>query len=156
MAKPSAIITSLEDCPDWLDRGLAKAYWEAEYFLPALDLQGTESYLLRLGQPMPGLISALQMFDVQRFAILTAFNPASVLLSATENRSRNALLRERLAPYTRLMYGSRSQSRDGHWVEDGFWALDIDLERAAAIGLDFGQAAIVCWEKGALPALWWL
>jgi len=33
MSIPAAIITKLEDCPDWLDRRLAKACREAEYHL---------------------------------------------------------------------------------------------------------------------------
>ncbi|MCB0577589.1 MAG: DUF3293 domain-containing protein, partial [Saprospiraceae bacterium] len=41
-------------------------------------------------------------------------------------------------------------------AEESFWAFGIDAARAVALGRRYGQNALVWWEPGATPALWWL
>lgn len=156
MSIPAAIITKLEDCPDWLDRTLAKAYWEAEYHLESPDLKDEGSILFRFDAQSKELDPYLDAWDVQSFAIITAFNPGSMPLPLEENLLRHAALRERLQPHCRVLLNSTGQNSDGSWQEQGFWALDIDLDKAAEIGTAFGQAAIVCWKRGSPVELWWL
>lgn len=155
MSKPSAIIAKLEDCPNWLDQTLAKAYWEADYLLEALDLKSKKNWVFRFGASSPALERELAKFEVQRFAIVTAFNPGSVVLPLEENLLRHEHLRKRLTPHCRLLRNSTGQNPKGEWQELGFWVLDIDLELAADIGLEFGQHAIVCWQTGGKAELWW-
>ena len=156
MSIPAAIITKLEDCPDWLDRRLAKAYWEAEYHLESPDLKDEGSILFRFDAGLAVLDPFLDTWSIQSFAIITAFNPGSLLLPLEENMRQHAALHESLLPHCRTLLHSTGQNTDGSWQEQGFWALDIDLERAAKIGAEFGQQAIVCWKRGGPIALWWL
>ena len=156
MSKPSAIITTLEDCPQWLDRSLAKGYWEADYFLQSLHLQDERKMRFRFEQPDLELQQQLDHWAIDTFAIITAFNPGSVLLPLDENLGRHHQLQESLFPHCKMLRDAIGQASDGTWQEQGFWALDIDLEQAAAIGSSFGQLAIVCWARGNPAALWWL
>ncbi len=156
MSKPSAIITKLEDCPDWLDRRLANAYWEADYLLQPILLPDEGTLRFRFDVSFSGLERLLKQADIQSFTIITAYNPGSIPLSPEENRQRHVQLQERLVPQCRFLRDSIGQSPDGVWQEPGFWALDIDLEIAVELGREFGQNAIVCWKRGARPELWWL
>lgn len=156
MSKPTAIITSLEDCPLWLDRTLLNAYREAEYFLQPILFPDQAPLLFSFGRPFSDLQYELEQADIQNFVILTAFNPGSQALSPEENLQRHELLRVQLMPMCRLLRDSVSQSSEGEWREKGFWALDVDLEKAVDLGRAFGQNALVGWEKGAEPGLWWL
>ena len=156
MSIPAAIITKLEDCPDWLDRMLAKAYWEAEYHLESPNLKDERSILFRFEARSKDLDPYLDAWNIQSFAIITAFNPGSAVLSLEENLHWHAALRETLLPHCRVLLNSTGQNTDGSWQEQGFWALDIDLEKAAEIGAEFGQQAIVCWKRGRPVELWWL
>ena len=46
---------------------------------------------------------------------------------------------------------------DENWPpEESFWALDIPLEKAVELGRQFGQNAIVVWQNGGYPELWWI
>jgi hypothetical protein len=156
MSNPTAIITKLEDCPDWLDRMLAIAYWKAEYYLELQDLKGDCNILFQFEVWSEALELYLKKWDIQTFAIITAFNPESALLLLAENLRRHAALRESLAPHCRMLLNSTGQNADGSWQEQGFWALDIDLAKAAEIGTEFGQSAIVCWKRNEPVELWWL
>ena len=156
MSKPTAIIAKLEDCPDWLDRTLAKAYWDADYRLESLNLEDEGMLLFRFDTPTPVLDRLLEQFDIQTFTIITAFNPGSIMLSLEENSMRHERLREHLLPMCRILRDSTGQSPQGGWQEHGFWALDLDLDQAVDLGRVFGQLAIVCWRRGRLAELWWL
>ena len=156
MSIPAAKITKLEDCPDWLDRTLAKAYWEAEYHLEWPDLGDKGSTLFRFEAGSKVLEQYLDESNIQSFAIITAFNPRSVQLPQEENLLHHAALHQRLSLECRMLLNSSSQNSDGSWQESGFCALDIDLKKAAEIGIEFGQHAIVCWKRGSPVALWWL
>ncbi len=154
MSKPSAIITKLEDCPVWLDRMLLKAYLEADYLLESLDPPPAKRLLFRFDQPANALEQHLKQFDIQSFAIITAFNPGSNVLPLEENLRRNELLVQKLLPHCSLLRKSMNQNAAGEWQEPGFWALNLDLKLAVEFGRDFDQLAIVCWKRGEAVQLW--
>lgn len=156
MAKPLAILKSLEDCPDWLDRTLLIAYRNADYWLQPLEFPEENWRLFRFDAVSHDFENTLKLFDIQSFTIITAYNPGSVLLPEAENLARHARLREILTPQCRFLRKSVSQAPGGDWQEPGFWALDLDLDLAVELGRHFGQSAIVCWQRGEQPALWWL
>jgi len=156
MSKAATKIAKPEDCPDWLDRTLALAYLSADYLLESLIPEDGKWVLFRFDQPSPAIAAQLDLFNIQSFAIITAFNPGSRRFNREENLLRHAQLREQLAPHCRILLNSTSQSPDGYWKEPGFWALDVDPDQAAFLGRAYGQLAIVCWQRGESPKLWWL
>lgn len=110
-----------------------------------------------IGQPAPDLESQLEAHDFRTFAFITAWNPASQMLDQWHNQWRNLQLEIELHPHCRLLRRGLGVGQEGDWPpEESFMCLNIPLEKAAELGRQFGQNAIVCWEKGGLPELWWL
>lgn len=90
-------------------------------------------------------------------AFITAWNPASKLLSHAENEQKNRMLEADLAPATNLVLPGTGLGDDGSWPgEKSFLACGITAAEAVRLGIKYGQNAIVWCEKGELPALWWL
>jgi hypothetical protein len=57
----------------------------------------------------------------------------------------------------RLVLPALNVPDTGDWPpEEGFFALDISPEEAICLGKKYDQNAIVCWQKGGVPELWWL
>jgi Protein of unknown function (DUF3293) len=156
MSKPIAIIAMLEDCPPQLDRKLINTYWDTNYWLEPLILEDQKPLLFRLDGRSEILEQHLEQFDIQTFAIITAFNPGSRLLPETENLRRNAALYEMLRVHCPQIREAKGQSVDETWAEASFWALNIDLAVAAELGRVWEQLAIVCWKKDAQGELWCL
>lgn len=103
-----------------------------------------EAWILRNGEPHPALAMWMQKNGFSSLAIITAYNPGSVLLEESENRRRNVIL-EQMIQELGLPYGpALNQAPDGGWQEPGFWVAGIGLEAAVALGREFRQAAI-CW-----------
>jgi hypothetical protein len=104
---------------------------------------------LRLGIPFaaPGFLPC---------AIVTAYNPGSELLDATENRAAN----HRLLAALRGAGGecrpaiARGTGTDAeHWTEPGFLVSGLDLAQVVEIAGRFGQNAIVWVPEDGCPAL---
>ena len=182
MSKPVAVIRKLEDSPHWLDRRLVGAYLRTRYNptpdpsptgrgdlecsaernearvaspLPVGEGSGVG---LRIARPLP--VPLTEWFSIQNistFAVITAWNPASKTLPEAGNRLGNNNLEKELKKVSRQTLPGRNIGEDGDWPpEESFWALDISAENAVRLGKLFGQNAIVWWEKGRLPELWWL
>jgi hypothetical protein len=74
--------------------------------------------------------------------VLTAHNPASVILDDAVNEERNAALHAQLSAAGLTAYPAIGRSPDGAWFEPGFALSDTDLATAAELGRDHGQHAI--------------
>lgn len=156
MAKPSVVIRNLEDSPDWLDQRMVTAYLNTKYWTeaPRLDDSGL---FFEIGQPALLLEKQLEEHGFGTFAFITAWNPASQMLEHWHNQWRNFQLELELQPHCRLIRRGMGVGHEGDWApEESFLCLDIHLEKAADLGRQFGQNAIVCWQTGGLPELWWL
>lgn len=93
----------------------------------------------------------------RRLVVLTAANPGGVVLSASENDTRNERLLERIsglepfpcnAPRTYLSVGGSPQGdgpADWDHREEGV-ALDISRDEAAMIAAEFGQIAYYAFD----------
>ena len=99
----------------------------------------TENICFTLQDTLEGDI----LWNRRLFALITAANPRSNLLSDEENRLRNALLeRELLARGWR--YGpSFGTDRAASWREDGFIVWDETADDLLELGREFEQNAIV-------------
>lgn len=151
MSKPVVQITTLEDSPPWIDRRLVDAYLRTTYRAPEPGLE------LRVGVRNPALQAWLEQWDAPNFAVLTAWNPRSEPLSTIENAARNARLEIDLRRAARIVLPALGIGDRGDWPpEDSFFAAGLAPDTAAALGLEFGQNALVFGEKGRAPVLWWL
>jgi hypothetical protein len=159
MTKPSAIVRNLEDSPDWLDQRLVAAYLRTKYWTEAIQLDD-RGYCFEVGQPHPTLFdNQLEHHGFEHYAFITAWNPTSRALDQWHNRWRNLNLEFEIQPHCRLLRRGLGVAHEEHsdWPpEESFLALDIPLEKAVELGRLFGQNALVCWQKGGLPELWWL
>ncbi|MBN8680973.1 MAG: DUF3293 domain-containing protein [Chitinophagales bacterium] len=121
-----------------LDASLQAAYEQAEYRI----FVSGEEWIMRQGEQHGELENWLEERGFVSLAIVTAYNPGSVLLEEAENRQRNAAM-EQVLQELALPYGpALNQAPDGGWQEPGFWVAGIGLEAAVALGREFGQAAI--------------
>lgn len=73
------------------------------------------------------------------FAIITAWNPASVWLSEIDNAIRNKELARDLIPYNKAKAWVGNQ--DFSWKEESF-AVALDLDKAIELGIRYQQNAI--------------
>lgn len=152
MSKPIAVIRKLEDSPEWLDRRLVEAYLRTSY---AIALSPDPP--VRIGEANPLFEAWLDKQSVASYAFITAWNPRSVLLDPEENERRNDLLEEDLKPLCRFVGLGFGFGDNGHWTgEESCIAFGIAAEEVIRLGRKYDQNAIVWWEKGGLPELWWL
>lgn len=156
MAKPIVVIRNLEDSPDWLDQRLIAAYLNSKYWTEAIQLNDSGVFF-EIGQPALALESQLQEHGVRSFAFITAWNPASRMLDQWHNQWRNLQLEFELHARCRLLRRGMGIGHEDDWApEESFLCVDISPERAVEAGRQFGQNAIVYWQEGGVPELWWI
>lgn len=144
-------IRTLEDSPKPLDRRLLTAYLQTAYRLLPLAID------LRINSPCPALDEWLAQQCADTLAVLTAWNPGSVLLPEADNRARNLLLEQALLTRCTTLLPALGIGDAGDWPpEESFGAAGISLQHAAELAADFGQNAFVFTQKGELPFLCWL
>lgn len=157
MPKSAIIIKEISDVPANLDQGLVESYLNTSYWteLILLDDSGAN---IRVGQPHPHDIQRqLEEYDIQCYAFLTAWNPGSQPLDQWHNRWRNLSLEMELQPLCRLVRRGLGIGTNNDWpAEESFWALGLPVAKAVELGRQFGQNAIVIWQKGGVPELWWI
>lgn len=104
----------------------------------------------RVGGASGRLAQLMRKHAATRWALLTAWNPASTPLPARENDARqNALLERLLSSGYRCLRGD-GRGDDPSWpAEESVMALDIPERAAVRIGREFGQLAIVAGRTGA-------
>lgn len=152
MSKPVAVIRKVEDSPDWLDRRLAEAYLRTFYTVLFADFPP-----VRVGEVNRSFEAWLSEHHFKTCVFITAWNPASRMLSKTENLLRNNNLKTDLIKTSRQVLPALHLAGAGDWPpEESFWAGDISAENAILLGRKYGQNAIVWWEKDGMPELWWL
>ena len=99
----------------------------------------TAAHRFRLSEQNLGL----ELFAGRRISVLTAANPFSKELSASENQARNLEMQleiEKLGFEHGWSYGEQS---DQTWREDGFVIFDAPLEVALDLGRKYEQNAIL-------------
>jgi len=151
MSKPIAVIRNLEDSPDWLDRRLVGAYLRTTYC--AL----SPFFEIKIGYKNEAFEKWLEKGRFKTFAFITASNPRSKLASDKENSLKNRKLKIELEKVSLVVLPGFGATEDGDWpTEESFWVFDISPDDAVRLGKKYEQNAIVWWEKGGLPELWWL
>jgi len=120
---------------------LATAYAVAQY---AVVLDG-EPLPLRVGEPA-GDVEAY--WPATRYAFITAWNPASQPRSDSPNETAEALLVGQLdeAGVQRQPAWARDDVQD--WHEPGWLVADLPWDALDRLAMEFGQAAVLAWERG--------
>lgn len=151
--KPRFILRTLEDSVELLDQSLVAAYLDTNYWV---DWTSETCTNIRIGSDQDLFIQALGDSNLNTFAIITAYNPGSRILSDEENQQHHAALHAWLKKSTGLIFPSIHISADGKWPpEPGFLVAGISPTFALQTAHIFAQNAIVWWSKGNTVALWW-
>ena len=129
-----------------MDHGLLRSYFSSIYELPTADGP------LRVS--LDGEISseAKQLPDLlrQKFAIITAYNPRSMLLPRRVNEQRNQVMRDLLVLgcYRVEQCAGYDEEPEGVWREPGWLVQGIEREEAIAFGRVFRQNMVLFAEAG--------
>jgi hypothetical protein len=133
---------------------LEAAYRDAEYQV----WTGRRWISLRIGHASEPADRQLRRRGVRHhWAIVTPCNPGSRRLPVAANAARLRSCKRRLLRLHVRFAAARNRDPHGRWPDEpGFLLCDPPLRRAAALGLAFGQRAIVTGRSGAAPQLLWL
>jgi hypothetical protein len=129
-----------------MDQGLLRSYLSTIYELP------TSSGLIRVS--LDGEITSdmgkLPELLTQRFAIVTAYNPRSMLLPRRVNESRNQVMRDLLVLgcYRVEQCVGYEEEPEGVWREPAWLVQGVDRDEAIAFGRVFRQNVVVFCEGG--------
>lgn len=129
-----------------MDQNLLRSYFATVYEIP------TEKGILRVsmdGEPV-GDISGLPELLRQRFAVLTAYNPRSMLLPRRVNEGRHLVMRDLLilGCYRVEHCVGYDEEPEGVWREPAWLAHGIEREEALYFGRTFRQNTIVFCQNG--------
>ena len=151
MLKPVAVIRKVEDSPDWIDRGLVTAYLRTDYTVLSVPFPP-----IRVGVANALFENWLHQRDFSTCAFITARNPCSITTPLAENQRKNKELETDLQQAARCVLPGLGIGSDNKWPpEESFCAGHIRAADVVRLCLKYRQNAIVWWEKGELPALWW-
>lgn len=115
---------------------------------------GGRRVCFRVGSRSARLQALLERHRARRFAFITAWNPASVVLTRSENARRGeALLRDVQALGFRVLHGEGIGQEPSWTPERSLMILGISRGRAVALGRKYGQLAVVFGERGRAPEL---
>ena len=133
-----------------MDAHLLRSYLSTVYELP------TTSGLLRASLDGDAPLDAATVPDplARTFAIVTAYNPRSMLLPRRVNEARNLVLRDLLVLgcYRVEQCVGHEEEPDGMWREPAWLVHGIEREEACQFGRVFRQNAIV-YGREARPEL---
>ncbi len=120
---------------------LARAYGVADY---SVKLDG-DTLPLRVGEPATDLEA---YWPAQRYIFITAWNPASRPHSESTNRNADASLVAQIDAMGVPRQAACAQGGSGGWSEPGWLVADLELASAERLAREFGQAAILAWQRG--------
>src|SRR5262249_45212948 len=129
-----------------MDHGLLRSYLSTIYELP------TPSGLLRASLDGEILSDKSKLPEPlnQRFALLTAYNPRSMLLPRRVNEQRNQVMRDLLVLgcYRVEQSVGYEDEPEGLWREPAWLVMGIDRDEAIAFGRVFRQNTVVHCDAG--------
>jgi hypothetical protein len=131
-----------------MEEKLINAYLDAIYEVKLNE----ELIVIRVGVANARLESLLNEERISTWAIITAYNPQSVIKSEEENRKSHLRLLERVRD--KRTYPSRAIDGSGNWpVEEGLFISDLTKDYAIELAREFNQRAILFGETGSVPEL---
>jgi hypothetical protein len=133
-----------------MDQALLRSYFATVYELPA----ASGTLRVSLDGEIAQDVSALPALLSKRFALLTAYNPRSMLLPRRVNEGRHVVLRDLLilgCYRVEPCVGSEAEP-EGVWREPAWLVHGMDREEAIAFGRVFRQNTII-YAQGGQPEL---
>jgi len=129
--------------------GLRKAYLQTAYVVRAP--QGVHA--LRIGAHHPAFDAELEAVGARCWAVVTAWNPGSLLRGADENaRAQGELLRA-IAELGLSGWAAEGKADGGGWREESVCILELEPAGAVALGRRFGQLAVVVGQRSGAAQL---
>lgn len=123
---------------------LDKAYRKALYVIQA----GDKSIHMKVGDSSPEMVDLMRLYGVNSAALITAFNPRSILASAQENvRNHNDLVGDINALGLESLSGEGCDMSNTWPSEPGVLALGISLRDAEVLADRYRQNAFL-WIAG--------
>lgn len=120
-------------------------------FLPRLGID------LRIAAANRPLAVWLNHEGIDRWAILSAWNPGACARSAADNRQRQAQLEMALLQAEFTTYAAENVADAADWpVEEACFVPGISLEEAVTLAQQFGQLALVHGDAAGIPQLFWI
>ncbi|HVJ34202.1 MAG TPA: DUF3293 domain-containing protein [Terriglobia bacterium] len=133
-----------------IDAALIAAYQATDYVV----FEDDAETVLRIGELNPAVDALLKRHGAEQAAVITAWNPASVILSDQENEARETVLWRWIGDHQRFALAAEGRDRSGKWrPEQSCLIFDITADQAEALGREFGQNAIVHLRLGEAPRL---
>ena len=120
---------------------LAALYTAAAY---AVVVDG-DAIALRVGEPSPDLEAYL---PADTYVLVSAWNPASEPRSDAANEAADAALVARLDAAGIARQSAWASAPDGQWREPGWLLTGVEQAAADRLAVDFGQAAVLSWQRG--------
>ncbi|MGD1865407.1 MAG: DUF3293 domain-containing protein [Phormidesmis sp.] len=116
-----------------------------------------QTVVIRVGVPNSELARLMQQYDQISWALITAWNPYSQVLSEAKNEARNVALEGEIQQLERPYLKALGKDPLGEWLsEESFFMLGIGREDAIALGKKFEQNAILYGSLTLQPQLIWL
>ena len=129
---------------------LIAAYMRTRY--RALTPEG--EIVLRIGEPSDAITQLIRAAGAKGAAFITAENPFSEQLSASENYVRQKCLRDDLALLGATAFEGEGQGDDPAWpAETSYLAVGITYDEARDLGTKYQQNAIVWIDATGTPEL---
>lgn len=112
---------------------------------------------LFVDRPNPQLDKILEKHHGTTWALITAYNPYSQCLSASENEQRQQKLIELVKAEKLTFLNGVGKDKNDLWTpEPSIFIVGIKLEKAIAMGKRFEQNAIIFGESDKKSQLLWL
>lgn len=127
---------ALVDIPE-----LARTYAAARY---GTTVQG-RTIALHVGAPA---VELERVWPGERYALVTAWNPASRPQAREANDRADAALCARLDAAGVARVAAWAEASDGTWYEPGWLVHGLSLDLLDALAREFGQAGTLSWVHG--------
>ncbi len=129
---------------------LIEAYRAAAYRVET----DTATFILHVGQACTPLAELLAATGQSSATFITAYNPFSQARDAATNRQANDRLRAQLMRHCKYIFPAAGVDATGTWPDEpGYLALGLTPVQAKALGVEFGQNALVRAEADGVPQL---
>ena len=116
---------------------------------------------VRADGPPIGAPAALALVAGRRVAVVTAWNPRSIMQSVAANRAVNARLGRDLRARRWTFWDAVGQERlapggdaTAKWAEDSYAVLDADPEAVRQLAHIYGQNAVLLWDGQRGSIVW--
>ena len=132
-----------------IDESTLLAYLRCHY-----RVLGELPFMLRIGEQIAALLALYERLDCNCAAFLTAWNPRGELLDDEANHGIQTTLMRDIAARGHAGIAGVGEDPDGDWRgEDSVLVPGMDLAAAMAIGVAYGQNALVWAGSDARPQL---